>query len=441
MKNNLLQQKLGSRYAWAVVGMLWLICFLNYADRQAISAIFPILEREFGFSKFQLGLIGSIFMWVYASGAFFAGFLSDRVWRKPLILGGCFFWSLVTACTGICSKFWQFLTVRALEGMGEAFYFPASNSLITDYHTKENRSKALSFHFSGVYAGTIAGSWFGAYLAEHYGWNYGFYFFGGLGVVVSALLFFFLKEPQRDVGEKENEVFEVSPLQNQPPSISHQQVEEETKLGIVATLRYLLVRPAVVLMILAFMSANSVAAIFLVWMPTFLYEKFHMTLTMAGCSAVIFIQIASAIGAPCGGWLADKLSQKIRNARVIVQIASLLLGLGTIIAIGQVTTLSLLTIAMIFFGLCKGGYDPGVFAALFDYIEPKVRGSATGLIISFGFIGGALGPVLVGAISTYGTGSTIGRMSATISASAIAYGIAACFLIGVLFIKPKTCHL
>ena len=60
---------MNKHYKWAVVGMLWFVCFFNYADRQAISSVFPILKSEFGFSAVQLGLIGSAFMWVYALGA------------------------------------------------------------------------------------------------------------------------------------------------------------------------------------------------------------------------------------------------------------------------------------------------------------------------------------------------------------------------------------
>ena len=62
-----------SRYKWWVVGMLWLVCFFNYADRQAIYAVFPKLKEEFGFDPVELGLIGSAFMWVYAAGAPLAG--------------------------------------------------------------------------------------------------------------------------------------------------------------------------------------------------------------------------------------------------------------------------------------------------------------------------------------------------------------------------------
>jgi sugar phosphate permease len=60
-------------YKWWVVFMLWMICLFNYADRQAIFSVFPVFKAEFGFTKSQLGLIGSAFMWVYAAGAPLAG--------------------------------------------------------------------------------------------------------------------------------------------------------------------------------------------------------------------------------------------------------------------------------------------------------------------------------------------------------------------------------
>ena len=66
--------------------------------------------------------------------------------------------------------------MRALEGFGETFYFPASMSLVSDYHSPRTRSRAMSFHQSSVYAGTILGSWLGAWFAAQLGWRSGFYF-------------------------------------------------------------------------------------------------------------------------------------------------------------------------------------------------------------------------------------------------------------------------
>lgn len=427
-------KKSTSCYPWIIVGMLWCLCFLNYADRQVLSSVFPVLEKEFGLSKFQLGMIGSIFMWMYAGASFFAGYLSDRLKRKPLILTGCFFWSLVAMATGWCSSFWQFLTVRALEGLGESVYFPASNAMISDCHPEKNRSKALSLHQSGVYFGTVAGSWIGAFLAQHYGWFYGFYLFGGLGVLLASVFFFFLREPVGTPFQKEN----LIPLDDQF-DVAHESKHLSPKIGILEALGYLVKRPAVILILLTFISANFVAAIFLTWLPTFLYEKFQMKLTMAGFFAVIFIQLASALTIPFFGWIADKLAQLTHHGRILVQIVSLLIGSIAIVVIGKATTLPLLFMAMILFGACKAGYDGGIFSALFDYIEPQVRGSAVGLMNTFGWVGGALGPLVLGAIVTYGgeKSSAIARMSSTISASAAAYLLGALLLGSVVFVKKK----
>lgn len=403
-------------YPWLVVGILWMVCFLNYADRQVLSGIFPALEKEFGFSKFQLGMIGSMFMWVYASLVWLMGFIGDRVNRKKLILGGCLFWSLITMTTGWCSLFWQFLVVRGLEGFGESCYFPSSNAMLSDYHEHKHRSTALSLHQSGVYFGTIAGSAFGAWLAQHYGWRYGFYFFGGLGIVVSLVLFFFLKEPEH----------------SRRGTTASQQ-------SVVATFVQLIKRPELLLMMAAFVCVNMVAMIFLTWMPTFLYEKFQMTLTQAGFYSVIFIQVTSALSAPLCGFTGDLLARRIRHGRLTVQVISLLFGTVAIVVIGLGTKISLLAAMMILFGLCKSGYDAGIFGALFDYIEPDIRGSAAGLVISLGYFGGALGPILLGAIATYGgaPASAIGRMSLTISMSGSAYFLGALLLLGVPFVLRK----
>jgi MFS family permease len=204
MKNDELRMKNdGSGPRWYadyrcwVVFMLWFVCLFNYADRQAIFSVFPLLKTEMGLTDIELGLVGSSFMWVYALALPLAGIVGDRVSRKKLILAGLIFWSLITIATALSTQFWHLLLFRALEGFGEAFYFPASMSLISDYHGPRTRSRAMAVHQSGVYAGTIAGGTLAGFMAEEYGWRSGFYVFGILGVVLGVVLFLLLKEPRR----------------------------------------------------------------------------------------------------------------------------------------------------------------------------------------------------------------------------------------------------
>ncbi len=377
-------------YKWWVVAMLWFVCFFNYADRQSIYSVFPKLKEEFGFDKVQLGLIGSAFMWVYAGGAPFAGYICDRFRRKDLILGGCLFWSFVTITTGWCGKLWQFVTVRALEGFGETFYFPASMSLTSDYHDRRTRSRALSFHQSSVYLGTILGSWAGAWIAEKVGWRVGFYFFGGLGMVLALLLYIFLREPARGEAEASSGELAAHGIVEGPP------------LSIGETLGVIFRTPVVPLLMLAFLCANFVATIFLTWTPTFLVEKFHFKLASAGLSGTVFIHLASAFSVPLAGWLADKVSRRFLGGRMAVQAAGLLVGATFVFLVGHTGDMTTLLIAMTVFGFCKGFYDSGIFASLFDSIEPRARGTAAGIMNTVGWGGGALGPLFVGLASKYG---------------------------------------
>ena len=88
------------RYKWLVVALLWFVCLFNYADRQAIFSVFPLLKTEMKLSDWQLGIVGSSFMWVYAIALPLAGAIGDRFSRKFLIIGGLLFWSVISA-TGV----------------------------------------------------------------------------------------------------------------------------------------------------------------------------------------------------------------------------------------------------------------------------------------------------------------------------------------------------
>jgi MFS family permease len=380
--------------------------------------VFPKLRQEFGFDPVQLGLIASAFTWVYAAGAPFAGFVGDRLRRKHLILGGCFFWSCITVATAWCGRFWSFVTVRALEGLGETFYFPASMSLVSDYHAPRTRSRAMSIHQSGVYIGTILGSWWGAWFAEHHGWRTGFYFFGILGGVLVLALAKFLREPQRGQADPET----VSPLPGGSPSV------REVLTDIFRT-------PTAWALLAAFVGANFVATIFLAWTPTFLVEKFDFKLTAAGLNGSVFIHLASALSVPLGGLLADRWSQRFAGGRLLVQALGLLGGAWFVFLVGTTRDVHTLICAMAVFGFCKGLYDANIFASLYDVVQPRSRATAAGVMNFVGWGGGGLGPVVFGWLAKHGPyAGEVENMSHAIAFGGLVYlAGAALLIVAILF--------
>ncbi len=405
-------------YKWFVVCMLWLVCFFNYADRQAIFSVFPLISRQFSLTDVQLGVLGSSFMWMYALFGPLAGWLCDRFPRKTLVLGALLFWSVVTGATAFSRSYWQLILCRALGGLGEAFYFPASMSLISDYH-RETRSRAMSIHQSSVYAGTIAGGTISGAVGQYYGWRSSFILFGTLGVLLALSLWTLLREPARGMSEQPSH----------PTLVPAMKVDQRTSLF--EALKELFANRVVLLLITVFMGANFVAVVFLAWMPTFLYQKFHMSLSMAGFSATAYLQIASVLGVLAGGFLADATvkrgGKRYRQGRIFIQAVGLLCGVPFLFLTGWTISVALLVFAMTGFGFFKGMYDANIFASLHDVVSVERRGVAVGIMNSLAWLGGGIAPIAIAvAAGRYG-------MSAGISATAGIY-----LLIGLLMLWEAT---
>ncbi|MCX6630415.1 MAG: MFS transporter, partial [Candidatus Solibacter sp.] len=96
-----------SRYGWVLVGVLWVVAVLNYVDRQVIFSLFPLLARDLSLSAVQLGLLSTVFLWVYGILSPFAGFAADRFGRGRLITASLLVWSAVTLATGFSRTYGQ----------------------------------------------------------------------------------------------------------------------------------------------------------------------------------------------------------------------------------------------------------------------------------------------------------------------------------------------
>jgi MFS family permease len=400
-----------ARYKWAVVVMLWAICFCNYADRQAIFSVFPLLEREMRLTPVQLGLLGSAFAWVYGLAAPLAGMVVDRVRRKTAILGGLHAWSAICIATVFSQNFRHLFLFRAAEGLGETFYYPASMSLISDYHGRDTRSRAMGLHQTSVYVGTIGGGFFAGLIGQYYGWRLSFVVFGAAGMVLGLILHRYLKEPERDV--------ERGPERTAAP------------LRLPDFIRLVLRTPTVLCLMGAFMCANFVAVVLLSWMPKFLFDKFHMGLAMSGLTATLFVQLASLAGAPIGGWLADAWRRRSPRGRLAVQLVGVLGGAPFVALCGLTSSVGTLILALTLWGFFKGLYDANIFASVFDVVGPEARGTAAGFMNAIGWLaGGGSAPVVIGFIASRSNlGTAIAMASSVYLAAALFLACGAVFFV------------
>lgn len=406
-------------YKWYVIGMLWFTGFLNYADRQVIFSMFPLLQKEMGLTPIQLGMLGSAFALVYGLCAPFAGNIVDRVRRKSAVLWSLFAWSVACMATGLARGFSHLLFFRALLGLSETSYFPASMSMISDYHGQKTRSRAMGTHQTSVYLGTIAGGFLGGLIGQYYGWRWGFAIFGLLGIMLGFVLIKLLVEPRRGYADLE----ELG---------AEEEVTAKKTISIARFLKVIWGTPTLMLLMGAFMLDNFVGMVLLSWMPMFLYEKFGLSLAMAGLTATVFIQLASMVGSPLGGWMADTFRKRFAGGRIAVQMIGLLFAAPFVVWCGQTLSVPSLIIALTVWGLFKGMYDANIFAAALDVVRPEARGTTVGFMNTIGWLVGAgTAPVFIGYVAQRSS------LSFAISIAAVALVIASLLLLTAIIFTVR----
>jgi MFS family permease len=386
--------------------LLWCAYFLNQADRQLFSIVLPGIKADLNLTDTQLGLIASVLTWTFGLLVPVAGFIGDKLSRKKLIGFSLLFWSIATLFTGFCSTLFQFIFLRGVAtGGGEAFYAPAANSLISDEH-KQNKSLGLAIHQTAVYCGIILSGLIAGYIAENYGWRNAFYLFGVLGVGVSAVIFFYFK----------NDAPLVATLTPPVKQVAAQ----------------LLKNPSFILLTLAFGCMVFVNVGYLTWMPSLMVEKFKLSLSKAGFSALFYHHAGAFLGVIAGGQLADRLSKRKPVYRLVIQSIALLAGAPFIYWVGMGDTLTATCIALFIFGVFRGIYDANIYASIYEIVLPVIKSSATGIMIMFAFLTGAFAPLMLGILKP-----TLG-LSVGLSSLWISYVAGGAFItITILFFFKK----
>jgi len=351
------------RYAWVVVGLLWVVALLNYVDRQVLFSLFPLLRSDLHLDSVQMGLLSTVFLWVYGVLSPAAGFLADRFGRVRIILFSLLVWSLVTWATGHARTFPELLVARGLMGISEACYLPAALALVADYHGGRTRSLATGIHQSGLYAGIVLGGAGGGWMGQHYGWRASFTLLGIAGVAYVLLLRRTLRAPAPAAG--------AGPRPRFFPAM-----------------RELLGIKGFAAMTLAFAVLSMANWVVYTWLSLYLYERFRLSLAQAGFSATFYVQAAGVLGILCGGWLADRWSRRRPRGRLFTQTAGMFASGAFLFLAAAAGSLPLALGGLALFGFAKGFYDCNTMPVLCQVARPELRSSGYGIFNLAGCLAG-----------------------------------------------------
>jgi MFS transporter, Spinster family, sphingosine-1-phosphate transporter len=274
---------------------------LNYADRNVLFAVQPLVQNEFRINKAQIGYLTSAFLICYMLAAPFVGPLADRYSRKLIISLGAIFWSGLTLLTAVTHTYTELLVRHTLVGIGEATFVTIAPTFVADLFSENKRGRILGVFYLAIPVGSAAGYLLGGHLAPLYGWRFPFYIAAAPGFLL-AVAVLFLKEPERG---------QFDSIKETP--------ERTTFIGLIRNPAFL---TATLGMAMMTFSLGGIQ----VWMPQFLFSERHYSLEAANFDFGIIVVVDGILASLLGGWLGDYLLRRMKSSYYLVSAVSMALG-------------------------------------------------------------------------------------------------------------------
>jgi MFS family permease len=364
-----------SRYALI---LLLVVNLLNYIDRQVLYAVFPLIKEDFHLSDAELGLLGSAFMICYMVSAPLLGWLGDRMSRVKLAVKGLVLWSVATAGAGFAPGYLTLLTARTVVGIGEASFGTVSPGLLSDYFSREQRGRVLSYFYLAIPVGSAIGYLLGGILGNAFGWHAAFLMVGVPGLLLAVPLWF-LREPVRGGTEGMADASVLSTQKNY---------------------RSLLTNRSFILNTLAMAAMTFALGGLAQWVPTFFYREHGLDVAKANVIFGGITVLSGIVGTLTGGWLGDYFQQKRGTGYLAVSGWGFILG-APITAYALFTqSLSACIIAMFFAEFFLFLNTGPLNTVIVNVTSPGMRAMAFAVNIFFiHALGDAISPTLLGWIS------------------------------------------
>ncbi len=381
---------------WALVTLFFAPAFI-FANMYTTQAILPEISKAFSISAPTAGLTVSVLVLAVAFGSLFYGPLSDRVGRKPVMVGVSFLVIIPTLLCGLAPTFAMLVTFRAMQGL----LMPGLTSVAISYVNEEFAGKirglAMGIYVSGLTLGGLFARGGSAVLASLYDWRIALLVFAFPTLIAALIMWRFLPETNsrkvRDVGARAAEANQKVRVRavatdaragiNPAPTFSMDNTFVRQTLRDMGL--HLRNRRLVGAFIIGFSSFFAFIGIF-TYLPYYLTGPTFRLPTIA--LGLVYLLWLTGVFSPAAGAIAARTGSR----RAI----AFTMGLG---AIGLlITLLPVLPVVMFGLGLLTIGMFSTVPAVNLYLGEQAMtaKGTAASMYLSLYYFGGSLGAVLPG---------------------------------------------
>ncbi|MDB5442323.1 MAG: hypothetical protein JWP73_699 [Phenylobacterium sp.] len=376
----------------ASAGLVVFVCFLIAAiegyDIQAFGIAAPKLVPQLGLNPGQQGWAASAATIGLVLGALVGGWLSDRIGRKPVLIGSVAAFGLFSLATAASSSYETLLLARFATGLGFGGAMPNLATLAAEISRPERRGATLTAIFCGMPAGGIVAALTARLAGANLDWR-SIFVAGGLvplALIPVAILLLPETRPAREPAADRN------------------------------LLRALLgeKRAASTLLLWAVFVPNvTILYLSLNWLPTLVVDKGLPA--SEGFAAAMAFNLGAVIGTLALGAATDRLGWRWPLALAYLALAAAMGGLALAVHAGAIFALSALA------GFLVVGAQFALYALPPQLYPPQLRAAGTGAAIGVGRIGSIAGPLIAGGLRS--AGATPGEVFLAMTPVALAAAI------------------
>jgi MFS family permease len=367
------------RYSNYVFMLLFLLYMFDYIDRTIVTSMFTSIEKDYGITHMQSGLLVSAVYWAIVILTFPVSILVDRWSRTKTIGVMAIMWSIATALCALTGNYVQLFMARILIGVGEAGYAPGGSAMISGLYPIERRARMMGLWNASIPLGSAIGVLLGGIIAVKLGWKHAFGIVAVPGMII-AILFLFVKD------------YKTVDLSFFDKNSNRIKMEKKDMV------KEFISKPSVLFTYFGMAAVVFVTTSMLTWLPTYFEKMRNIPQETAGKMASA-VMVLALVGAPFGGFLTDLWRKTRDNARLMFPaistlLTSIVLFMALVLLRGTVQY-----IAFLIFGVLIMSFISGAASVTQDVIHPGLRATSYAIaVVVQNLLGASTAPVVMGKI-------------------------------------------
>jgi len=366
----------GDPHRWMVFSVICTVYFFVYFHRVSTSVIVPDLLKAFDTHATALGLMSSMYFYIYAFEQPLVGYLTDRL--GPIRVIGL--WSLVAGLGcflfGMAPNIFWASVARALIGFGVGGVYVPAIKAFSQWFRKREFSFIIGLLMSVGNFGAVIATTPLAWSVDIWGWRITFYVIGGITLILAFVALVFTQDEQ----DTHSSIDSTDGNKSSESSVF--QILVAGRLWLIATIFLGVYGTALTLQGL--------------WATPFLMSSLGIERIYAS-KLNMLIPIGFIIGSPLIGWLCEHLLwPKITTLRVIISIY-IITWIGITFCHSWLGAVGL-SVMLLGMGFVGGGFISVFWGVIREITPGKTLGMVSGLLNPAPFLGVAVFQVITGTI-------------------------------------------